>query len=112
MTSFGLLFGDAFGEIIGAPFGKHTFSVKGLGEINKKSIEGCIAVFITTLIPSWILIYVKSDWKNEYWLYWTVVIGSVLCVLTETFSFRSTDNFTIPVVMAIFYSIMFRVYYL
>merc|ERR1711963_1358807 len=39
-----LIWGDTFGEIIGAFFGKHEFEVKGIGEINKKTVEGTIAV--------------------------------------------------------------------
>ena len=47
-----LTFGDALGEIVGTPLGQHTFRVSGLGEVNKKSVEGCLAVFLGSMIPS------------------------------------------------------------
>ena len=46
-----LTFGDALGEVIGTPFGRHRFKVRGLGEINQKSLEGCVAVFLGSLVP-------------------------------------------------------------
>ena len=52
-----LTFGDAMGEIIGTPLGKHQFNVRGMGEINKKSLEGCLAVFVFSLIPCLVFVY-------------------------------------------------------
>eukprot|EP01084_Bolivina_argentea_P157437 274361_1 len=110
LVAMNYMFGDASGEIIGALFGKHTFNVKGMGEINKKSIEGCVAVFLFALISSFICILVNPMYNHRYWLYFYAFISSLLTVIVETISFRSTDNITIPTVNVIFYASVFRLY--
>jgi len=94
-----VLLGDAMGEIIGAPFGRHTFNVKGFGDINKKSVEGCAAVFFSSLVSTLSSAFVA--WPDELpsvgWKVGLPLMVSALTVLTETYSFRSTDNFVIPV---------------
>ena len=55
-----LTFGDALGEVIGTPFGRHRFKVRGLGEINQKSLEGCVAVFLGSLVPLLIIAGARS----------------------------------------------------
>jgi len=107
MTGLVLLpitYGDAMGEIIGTPFGGRwfwTFKVRGFGEINQKSIEGCIAVFFGSLIPCLIVVGTSAEavapatWALPFLL-------ASLTTATETFSFRSTDNFVIPVCNAVF----------
>ena len=45
-----LIWGDTFGEIIGSFYGRIEFNVIGIGEINKKTVEGTVAVFLSSLI--------------------------------------------------------------
>lgn len=99
-----LSYGDAMGEIIGTPFGGRwfwKFKVRGFGEINQKSIEGCIAVFLGSLIPCLIAVGTSSEPVAPATWVLTFAVAS-LTTLTETFSFRSTDNFVIPVCNAVF----------
>jgi dolichol kinase len=90
-----LIVGDAMGEIIGSLFGKHTFKVYGIGEINKKSIEGTFAVFLGSLVSIMIMCgYNQVDTK-------TYLIGTVISIVstfTELIALRSTDNFFIPII--------------
>ena len=99
-----LTYGDAMGEIIGTPFGGRyfwKFKVRGFGEINQKSIEGCIAVFLGALIPGFIAVGTSGvAVASATWV--LPVALAALTTLTETFSFRSTDNFVIPVCNAAF----------
>lgn len=43
-----LIWGDTFGEVIGSFFGKFEFNVIGIGEINKKTVEGTTSVFLSS----------------------------------------------------------------
>jgi len=106
MVTLPLIFGDALGEIIGTPFGRHQFNVRGFGEINKKSLEGCAAVFAGTLVPTLIVTLVADTGPNGEDASTATIVAlplllSVVVTFVETFSFRSTDNFTIPVAAAL-----------
>merc|ERR1719353_2754684 len=67
-----LSYGDAMGEIIGTPFGGRwfwKFKVRGFGEINQKSIEGCIAVFLGALVPCLIAVGTSAEGaKANAWI--------------------------------------------
>ena len=52
-----LLWGDSFGEIIGSFFGKMTFQVRGLGDVNTKTVEGTVAVFASSFIAQIFMYY-------------------------------------------------------
>ena len=45
-----LIWGDTFGEVIGSFYGKMEFSVRGIGEINKKTVEGTVSVFLSGFV--------------------------------------------------------------
>ena len=97
-----LTYGDAMGEIIGTPFGRHRFKVRGLGEINEKSLEGCAAVFMGSLIPGLIVLGSGAADPDAMPAAWGLVaVIAALTTLTETIAFRSTDNFVIPACNAI-----------
>lgn len=92
-----LTFGDALGEIVGTPFGRRRFSVSGFGETNLKSVEGCVAVFLGSLLPCSVAAAV-ADVTVHTW-----ALPAILAAVTtavETISFRSTDNLTIPLANA------------
>jgi len=105
-----LSFGDAAGELIGGPFGKHTFQVRGFGETNKKSYEGCFAVFFFSVAAT-LFCTLTSDDIIPVGIQWLLPLGlGVLTTITETLSFRGTDNFFIPACNAIFVCVMFRLF--
>jgi dolichol kinase len=84
--------GDAAGEIFGSLFGKHEFKVYGLGEINKKSIEGTLAVFLFSFVPMCLITSIRGES-----FYILSLIISLQSTFLELVSFRSTDNFILPV---------------
>lgn len=101
--------GDAMGEIIGSFYGKRKFAVKGFGEVNKKSLEGCAAVFGFSLGATMLSTFVF--WPDELPLEWKVLLPicvSMLSTLTETLAFRSTDNFLIPVCNAVLVILVYK----
>jgi dolichol kinase len=104
MVLLPLTYGDAMGEIIGTPLGGRyfwKFAVRGFGEINQKSIEGCVAVFLGSLVAS--LIAIGTLTQSVTPATWALPVAlAALTTLTETFSFRSTDNFVIPLCNAAF----------
>ena len=94
-----LIVGDAMGELIGGPFGGTffpTFRVRGFGEINRKSIEGCIAVFCGSLVGCIATCYLYGA-STLSWILLSLALA-LITTLVETAAFRSTDNFFIPVV--------------
>jgi dolichol kinase len=93
-----LIIGDAMGEIIGSIFGKHTFKVYGIGEINRKSYEGTFAVFISSFISILSVCFYNNVNHHTYLLGFII---SIVSTIVELSAVRSTDNFMIPIVNAL-----------
>ena len=93
--------GDAFAEMIGSCFGSYEFDVLGIGDVNKKTFEGVFAMFFTTLVACTGAVFF-ADSRGELATgnrsEWVLVASIITLTSTvmETFSPRSTDNFTIP----------------
>ena len=93
-----LIIGDALGELVGGPYGGKYFSVfavRGLGEINRKSIEGCLAVFVGSLV-SCLIVCTAFGVIHFTWALLCFILATVTTIV-ETLSFRSTDNALIPI---------------
>lgn len=104
-----LIWGDTFGEIIGSFCGKHEFSVRGIGEINKKTIEGTVSVFISSFISLVVTYFVVLDliWGGDPNLvalqfkfspYVVFMYTAFVCMIVEVCAFRGTDNFFLQTV--------------
>ncbi|MCP4348489.1 MAG: hypothetical protein GY795_23645 [Desulfobacterales bacterium] len=87
--------GDALGEVIGSIWGKHKLPVWGIGEVNKKSIAGTVAVFFGSLLPLFLVIYLKDVSLIYVQLAFLV---SIVTTFVELYAPRSTDSFFIPIV--------------
>jgi hypothetical protein len=89
---------DASSEIVGSLFGKQKLRVWGMGDVNRKSIAGTVACFVSSLVFClWIV------WANGLaapWLALAVLI-SVSNTALELFSPRGTDDFTMTVANAL-----------
>ena len=99
MFTLPVAIGDSFAEVVGSLFGRRYFSVSGLGEINKKTVEGVAAMFTTTLVSLVVAVFVSTkENKIDSLQEWLIVSFSIsiTSTLAETYSPRSTDNFTIP----------------
>jgi len=97
-----LLWGDSFGEIIGSFFGKITFTVRGLGDVNTKTVEGTVAVFASSFVAQLLMFYFIFGLTNDavffifnptFVFFYTCVIAAVV----ESAAPRSTDNFFLQV---------------
>jgi hypothetical protein len=82
---------DALAEVGGSLFGRQTIRVWGIGDVNRKSIEGTIACFAGSLaLCLWV---VMSRGLPAPWIGLAVVI-SISNTVLELFSPRGTDDFT------------------
>ena len=81
---------DAMAEIGGALFGKQKLRVRGIGDVNRKSIGGTVAGFASALVFCvWIVV---GQGLPSAWLGVAVVIA-LTSTLLELFSPRGTDDF-------------------
>jgi len=93
-----LLWGDSFGEIIGSFFGKLTFQVRGLGDVNTKTVEGTFAVFASSFIAQIYMYYYMFELSTAsgFFVFHPVIVFFYTCVIAafvESAAPRSTDNF-------------------
>src|SRR4051812_16050303 len=84
------LIGDAMSEVGGALFGKQTLRVRGIGDINRKSVGGTLAGFASALVFCvWIVV---SQGLPSAWLGVAAIIACTNTLL-ELYSPRGTDDF-------------------
>ena len=82
---------DAFAEIGGSLFGKQSIRVRGIGDVNRKSIAGTVTGFAASLtLCLWVVL---SQGLPAPWIGLAIVI-SVSNTLLELWSPRGTDDFT------------------
>jgi len=81
---------DAMSEIGGALFGKQKLRVRGIGDVNRKSIGGTVAGFAGALVFCiWVVL---SQGMPPAWIGLGVTIA-IASTLLELFSPRGTDDF-------------------
>jgi dolichol kinase len=86
----GYLVTDAMSEIGGALFGKQKLRVRGIGDVNRKSIGGTVTGLVGALIFCvWI---VMAQGLPAPWIGVAVLIA-IASTLLELFSPRGTDDF-------------------
>jgi hypothetical protein len=84
------LIGDAMSEVGGALFGKQTLRVRGIGDVNRKSVGGTVAGFASALVFCvWIVV---SQGMPPAWLGVAAIIACANTLL-ELYSPRGTDDF-------------------
>jgi len=98
-----LLWGDSFGEIVGSFWGKLHFEVRGLGDVNTKTVEGTVAVFASSFVAQIYMYYYIFEHKtaDEFFVYHPVYVFFYTCVIAafvESAAPRSTDNFFLQTV--------------
>ena len=89
---------DTFGEIVGSLLGRQTIRVWGIGEINKKSVEGTVAVFASSLVLCALVAY--GNGLGVSWYLLAIVVSCSNTVL-ELWSPRGTDDFTMATANAL-----------
>jgi hypothetical protein len=80
---------DALSEVGGALFGKQKIRVRGVGDVNRKSIGGTVSGFVGSLVLC--LAVVLSRGLPASWIVLAVII-SISNTLLELFSPRGTDD--------------------
>ncbi|HUT82188.1 MAG TPA: hypothetical protein VMZ29_13380 [Candidatus Bathyarchaeia archaeon] len=86
---------DTSGEVVGKnlPFIKYKI-------FNKKTISGTIAVFLSSIISFLVTIkfceffYDNVNFTTPW--FWKIIIGSILCALMESLSWKWFDNILLP----------------
>jgi hypothetical protein len=89
---------DALSEIVGSLFGKQKLKVWGLGDVNRKSVEGTAAAFVASLVVC--LGMVWSWHLPAPWIGLAIVV-SLSNTLLELYSPRGTDDFTMATANAL-----------
>jgi dolichol kinase len=89
---------DGTAEIAGALFGKQKLKVWGMGEVNRKSVEGTVAGFLASLAVCLGIVFARG--LPLPWVGLAVVI-SLSNTLLELFSPRGTDDFTMATANAL-----------
>jgi len=89
---------DAMSEVGGALFGKQTLRVRGIGDVNRKSIGGTVTGFVAALVFClWIVV---GQGLPAAWIGLAIAI-TIASTLTELFSPRGTDDFFMATVNAL-----------
>ena len=91
-----LIWGDTFGEVIGSFFGRMEFNVLGIGEINKKTVEGTSAVFVSSFVSLIVVYWMLIEPGVELFYYnyvFTCFYHAIISMIVEVAAPRSTDNF-------------------
>jgi hypothetical protein len=89
---------DASAEIVGSLFGNQKLRVRGMGEVNRKSVAGTVAGFVASLAVCLAIVYARH--LPMPWVGLAVVI-SLSNTLLELFSPRGTDDFTMATANAL-----------
>lgn len=114
LTAQPLVWGDAFAEIIGSFFGQHKFQVSGIGEVNQKTVEGCVACWLSCIVAGWAIMSLEGFPLDDMHAADTagralfLVVQATLTTVMETFTFRSYDNLTIVMTSALTVSLFYR----
>ena len=83
---------------MGSLIGKQKLRVWGMGEVNRKSVEGTVAGFLASLAVCLSVVFARD--LPLPWVFLAVVI-SLSNALLELFSPRGTDDFTMATANAL-----------
>ena len=87
--------GDAFAALIGKRFGKHKIKWKFID--NKKSVEGSLAMVITSFLAVFIVLLVRGN-VNPVYCVLISIVASIVSTFVELCSKNGIDTITCPLV--------------
>lgn len=90
---FSVAFGDALGEFIGRPYGKHKYKI-----FRPKSVEGSFGVFFGTFVGCVVAFTIFNLFNFNLVLIFIIV--SVISMIVEALSFKFIDNIILPFIVA------------
>jgi Cytidylyltransferase family len=89
---------DASAEIVGSLFGRQRIRVRGIGDVNRKSVAGIVGGFAAALIFCvWVVV---AHGLGTPWLILALVLA-ISNTLLELYSPRGTDDFTMATANAL-----------
>jgi hypothetical protein len=89
---------DGFAEVGGSLFGRQRIRVRGVGDVNRKSVAGIVSGFVACLVFSVGLVLLSG--LPAAWMVLALVL-SVANTVLELFSPRGTDDFTMATANAL-----------
>jgi hypothetical protein len=89
---------DGLSEIVGSLFGKQAIRVRGIGDVNRKSVAGTVAGFLGSLALCLWVVHVQH--LSAAWMALSLVI-SLSNALLELYSPRGTDDMTMATANAL-----------
>lgn len=90
-------YGDGLASYIGMKYGTHHFTIfKG-----SKSLQGCLAMFISTLI----VLFIYLTLLNGIQAYTTIFVVALIATIVEAISPYGLDNLFIPLLSSLLYTI-------
>ena len=89
---------DGFAEVIGSLIGRQTIRVRGVGDVNRKSVAGTVAGFLASLALCLWVVY--GSGLPLPWVGLALVV-SVSNTLLELYSPRGTDDMTMATANAL-----------
>jgi phytol kinase len=94
--------GDGIAPIIGAKYGKHTYTIRN----TTRSLEGSIAVFIGSLLGAWIcwlFLDIFATGGAPIFNVMQITVLSLICAFSATLiegvSPKGSDNLTVPLLV-------------
>lgn len=96
--------GDAAAALVGIPFGKHKVNLKFTN--GKKSWEGTIAMFLTSLVCGFLVscVYYRFSFLKSLL---PILAGSIVGAATELFSPSEYDTVTVPIAILVVMLLLF-----
>lgn len=91
-------YGDGLAAVIGQTYGRYKFQVLGAS----KSLEGSLAMFISSFIVAIPILYFSS--APSILLY--AIIISLAATAIELFSIKGLDNLTVPLLTSLLYFLL------
>jgi len=114
LTAQPLLWGDALAELVGSFLGRLEFKVSGVGEVNRKTVEGCVACWLACFVAGWVVMSLhgfplhRMHAQTPHGRATVLVVQATMATLAETFTFRSFDNVSIVFSSALTVSLFYR----
>lgn len=91
-------YGDGLAAVVGQAYGKHHFKVLN----TTKSVEGSLAMFISSFIVAILVLYISS--APSMLLY--ALLISLAATIIELFSIKGLDNLTVPLLTSLMYYLL------
>ncbi len=97
--------GDAFAALIGKKYGRHKLTGRFLS--GKKSLEGTIAMFLTSFV-SVLLLLLRRGGVHSGWIVLTAAVTAAVSAVCELYTKDGMDTLTCPLVsMAVMIAMLF-----